>query len=272
MSDFLTSLTARSFGTETVIRPRISSLFEPIRSFDTASSEPVTANPAETDMSRENEVEANFERKISRPRIALHERVSDVTQPTNENPASLVIASPRDDFARRKTYARADHEWQRHESKEENAALTATLRPRRTPLPQLENLNDSGPLLRPEVEDVTPQRASAKPRTVSPTRDEPLEKDHRGLVLAPNGVAELTTQMKNAALAMNIANGAPRKDQPASARPVQGKDSEPVVQVTIGRIEVRATSESKNGGRPRLASPVMSLEDYLHRRTQRGNQ
>jgi hypothetical protein len=34
---------------------------------------------------------------------------------------------------------------------------------------------------------------------------------------------------------------------------------------------VRATSESKPVGRPRAASPVMSLEDYLHRRTQRGD-
>jgi hypothetical protein len=34
---------------------------------------------------------------------------------------------------------------------------------------------------------------------------------------------------------------------------------------------VRATSESKNVGRPRAASPVMSLEEYLHRRTQGGD-
>ena len=272
MSDFLTSLTARSFGTETMIRPRISSLFEPVRNFDTPSPEPVAANPTETDVSTENEAEANFERKISRPRTSLHERVSDVTHPTDENPASLVIASPRDDFARRKTTARIDEEWQQHEWKEEDTALTATVRPRRTPLSQSGNLNDSESLLRPELEDVAPQRAAAKPRAVSPAHDEPLEKDHRGLVLAPNAVAELTAQMKNAALAMNIATGSPRKEQAGSARPVQARESEPVVHVTIGRIEVRATSESKNVGRPRIASPVMSLEDYLHRRSQRGNQ
>jgi hypothetical protein len=73
-------------------------------------------------------------------------------------------------------------------------------------------------------------------------------------------------------LAMNLESGRPKREKAVSAWPALAAEPEPSVHVTIGRIEVRATSESKQVGRPRTASPVMSLEEYLHRRTQRGGQ
>lgn len=46
---------------------------------------------------------------------------------------------------------------------------------------------------------------------------------------------------------------------------------EPVIQVTIGRIEVRATQPAPQPSRPRSAAPnAMSLEEYLRRRSRRG--
>jgi len=45
---------------------------------------------------------------------------------------------------------------------------------------------------------------------------------------------------------------------------------QPTIQVTIGRIEVRAVQSSQSPARSRAATPVMNLDDYLKRRGQGG--
>jgi hypothetical protein len=48
--------------------------------------------------------------------------------------------------------------------------------------------------------------------------------------------------------------------------------AEPVIQISIGRIEVRATPPPAQPARPRPAAPsAPSLEEYLRRRTRRGD-
>lgn len=44
------------------------------------------------------------------------------------------------------------------------------------------------------------------------------------------------------------------------------QSSEQTVNVTIGRIEVRASKESAHSTKPSSPSPVMSLEEYLRNR------
>lgn len=56
----------------------------------------------------------------------------------------------------------------------------------------------------------------------------------------------------------------------ASSR--RSNSSEPTVHVTIGRIEVRATPQQTSTSRARSASPVMSLDEYLRRRSKRGGE
>jgi hypothetical protein len=48
-------------------------------------------------------------------------------------------------------------------------------------------------------------------------------------------------------------------------------DTGPTIQVTIGRVEVRAMSSPAAQPVRHPASPVMTLEDYLRRKTERGN-
>jgi hypothetical protein len=59
------------------------------------------------------------------------------------------------------------------------------------------------------------------------------------------------------------------------ARPVPpsrvASPPEPTIQVTIGRIEVRAVSPQASTPKERPASPVMSLNDYLRQRSKRGD-
>jgi hypothetical protein len=57
-----------------------------------------------------------------------------------------------------------------------------------------------------------------------------------------------------------------------SAASSQFKPAEPTIQVTIGRIEVRATAQPPSARRERTASPVMSLDEYLRSREKRGGQ
>lgn len=45
---------------------------------------------------------------------------------------------------------------------------------------------------------------------------------------------------------------------------------EPIIQVTIGRLEVRATSPQISRQKERPSSPVTSLNDYLQQRSKRG--
>jgi hypothetical protein len=48
-------------------------------------------------------------------------------------------------------------------------------------------------------------------------------------------------------------------------------DSGPTIRVTIGRVEVRATTSAAPGPARPPASPIMTLEEYLRRKTERGN-
>jgi hypothetical protein len=268
MTDFLTSLTARSFGTETAIRPRVASLFEPLRNGDAALREPAT-NPIETTIAREVEVQSDGERKRSRSAPALREDVkaSDAKRSADATSVPAVVSPPRDDSERPRTTAPAEGT-----TEKEDTVVAAKGRPRREMHSQEENANESEPALRSDSEDGTQKRVSTKAAAASVIRDESSENDHRGLVLPPKVFPELTAQMKNAALAMNVGPGTLKREKAESAWPALAAEPGLSVHVTIGRIEVRATSESKQVGRPRTASPVMSLEEYLHRRTQRGGQ
>jgi hypothetical protein len=269
MIDFLTSLTARSFGTETAIRPRVASLFEPVRNGDAALREVPAAEPIESAIAREADVESGGERKLSRPMLAWREdgRASVAKDTANGDPVSAIGPQPRGDLARRVTTVGADERWE-----EDDSVVAAKVRPPRAPLSRGENSNQSHPLLRSDSGDDAPKGVPTRELAASPTQNESFEKENRGVVLPPKAVTELTAQMKNAALAMNIKPGVPARDKAGSASQALATEPEPSVHVTIGRIEVRAISESKHAGQPRPASRVMSLEEYLHRRTQRGGQ
>jgi hypothetical protein len=263
MTDFLTSLTARSFAAETAIRPRVASLFEPVRNGDAVLREAAAEEPIETATAREVEGESHGERRMSGPAPALRENeAKDSKHSASANVVMAVVQPPRGDSERGRTTIREDERWEA-----DNAVVAAKVRPRKPLLSPEEDSDESAPALRADSEGGPPKRVSARALIAYSTPDESFEKDQRGLVLPPKVTPELTAQMKSA-LAMNVGLSAPAREK--AGIPLPPPAAEPSVHVTIGRIEVRATSESKQMGRPRPASPVMSLEEYLHRRAQRG--
>jgi hypothetical protein len=92
-------------------------------------------------------------------------------------------------------------------------------------------------------------------------------KNAPGQLISPTLPAEL--RMSELALAARPARR-PREEMGASA--TSAPTAEPTVQVTIGRIEVRASKEKSNSSRATAASPVMPLDEYLRKRAQRAGQ
>jgi hypothetical protein len=59
--------------------------------------------------------------------------------------------------------------------------------------------------------------------------------------------------------------------RPEPAQPIRSDSQpQPTVQVTIGRIEVRAVQSPQSPTRPRPKTPVLSLDEYLRQRSQGG--
>jgi hypothetical protein len=59
--------------------------------------------------------------------------------------------------------------------------------------------------------------------------------------------------------------------RPEPAQPIRSDNQpQPTVQVTIGRIEVRAVQSPQSPTRPRPKTPVLSLDEYLRQRSQGG--
>jgi hypothetical protein len=267
MTDFLTSLTARSFGREAVARPRLASLFEPVRHRDTTLQEAPAMEPNETAIAKEivAESDGKQEKRGVAPAARGESQAGGAIHAAKEGPFAAIVQPTQVDSARVGTTTNKDKRW-------EDAAVVAASAPvLEASFAQRENANPSVLPLHSDIEEISPRLMPTKESSAAAARVEALEKNNHEIVLPSGVVAELTAQMKNAVLALNPGPAAPARknvDRPAQA---MAAESEPSVHVTIGRIEVRATAESRQDGRPRSASPVMSLEEYLRRR-QRGGQ
>ncbi len=124
--------------------------------------------------------------------------------------------------------------------------------------------------------------AEGLPATATETRDR-LAKTERDLPLPPVDYDRPTTATRAQARYWPAEHSpstgtliAPSRVVPhdqifAPAAPSPRRDSsEPAIQVTIGRIEVRALSQPAPAPRERSGSQVMPLEEYLRRRSRRG--
>jgi hypothetical protein len=156
------------------------------------------------------------------------------------------------------------------DDKREGTAVAEEVRPRKVLLPREENAKELDLDRVPDSRMVAPKAASARVAADFSVRDEAFESDSSRLALLPKVAAVLASQMKNADLTMNAGPGVTRRETSGTSSPVSATASEPSVHVTIGRIEVRATSEAKPAGPRRVASAVMSLDEYLRQRVQRG--
>jgi len=133
-----------------------------------------------------------------------------------------------------------------------------------------------------EAAHVTLRRdASAAIRSADSIRPEPAEitavrqtsgrDEERGLLVPSRLGARIAADLHSSVSAANVRL---RDRGPGPQRAAEGHHAsdERNVQVTIGRIEVRATGTDKTPVRERAISPVMGLDEYLRRQARRGGQ
>lgn len=287
MRDFFTGLAARSFAAETGVRPRLASIFEPARNLAPA--------PMGLSVGREAEQEgiaAPDERqryKTSRgPSAELH-LPTDALRASRElqrhNPTRLSVEERSEDNRVKLVSSKRASDGQ--------ASAPDALRPAPVLGPSPENISAAA-AMRAEISIETRAFAPPRPRAdrdeieagiqrpvdasrvshdgrkrASVPAQEGKQENDLALARSAGAFADLAARMRDVASVMNAAP-ARRSDGGFDHRATSA--AEPIVHVTIGRVEVRATAEAPREKRSRPASPVMGLDEYLRRTAQRGGQ
>jgi hypothetical protein len=264
MRDFLASIAMRSTPSPEVIQPRTPSLFEPrgpsaaMLAIATSPDRPPQDEHV-TGTRRESIREAlpDLQRKAA-PELAVAQRISGDPEPQNGNPQP----------ATSKSVDSIHHE---------AAALNQA--PVSPPVPSLTPPSNSQPhrsrVMR--IESVVEEPSNTLPAAKHPPREVELRHDRIAPPARENdtpGATRVESQIPTEYLARLVRSMIPSRMEPRSnareADPYgRATSSEPAVQVTIGRIELRAATPPIAAGKQRAASPVMSLDEYLTRRRSR---
>lgn len=301
MTNFLTSLAARSFTGDTSIRPRLASMFETARG-------PRAGQAAPSSLEREEIAEADDDPSArgggQRRRPVPPYAITDPQKPETHPDAPRESRTPR--LAR---ISRADEQLS-----EVNSLSTAPPETQRSAREQPRNALQAAPIAEQFVQEISSRTAEASlsvrkppepagaPRLPLPQfEDSAMERSRPQsprstnaslrppdlpfgsaqnenaesqpvLASTPVNIAELAAWMREAAAAINAAGTKSTQEKNRSQDRSVGAEAEPVVQVTIGRVDVRATTETPRDSKARPASSVMSLEEYLQRRAERGGQ
>ncbi len=254
MSDFLTNLVSRSFGAAPVVRPRLTSLFEPVRRDEARFRSAPEMKHRETLEAVEEEVAegANEDDRKPRSRVAriAVDEYQQQTMPIQEDPPQPVVArSPRSVQEPQRAAA-----VERTEGDNTNLLTVPTRRnaPDRVPVAAAITEHEHG-LVKPALAT----------SVILPISREPLRQENRHeLLISP----KLTPEMRIPDLALSARSDRRSRDKERNFLSGPTQPSEQTVNVTIGRIEVRATKENSHSTRPASPSPVMSLDEYLRNR------
>jgi hypothetical protein len=242
--DFLGSLAVQTLGVASGIRPRLVSNFE--RRLAASDSFPRWSEPTElevdplaTQESAENEASAH--NSPLRPRPV--ERAPD-----------LATISP---------IAGRVMTW---EIQSEKDALTGPLLPSE-PLERASGIGSVDLPVQPDLRQEAPSMVTSHAIT-APDQDNTGTQEARPV--RPTQFEEGIRPVRQSGVPVQT-----RRAERDAVAPHEAAGSEPTIQVTIGRVEVRATTApptqpaSQQAARP--TSPIMTLEDYLRRKAEQGN-
>jgi hypothetical protein len=260
MSDFLTRLAARSLRRTQTITPRLASLFEPVQGTPTSPQRAVTER-SETAVVSNNPISTAAPEVATSPAVAPTGRVGE-TEMVSYSKAAAPAAQTVPASAAEKVLD------------ERSAEMPAAPPPRANELTRLsQNTPDASFSLtahtlttwEDQTSHVSPLQPSA-PNAASLAAHAPvLEEQHLLIATRPSVGLELG----NFALVAR----ADREAAQTSHRPESSSTAaEPSIQVTIGRIEVRAEKEPARSARAAPAARAKPLEDYLRERSRRGSQ
>jgi len=289
MTNFLSRLAARSFGVETGVRPRLASIFEPKRGVASPrGSSQVEREIVDEGAEAGERDEIRNRRRPSQPpsprRAVLNpDSQHEAESPRRRNPAPAKPAIPQNEDLRIELVPpKADPVRQPVPSREGFAAEPRRSQPA-AQHPENEQRSEARPPARPapRVQNVANKPAPSHPVEMDEEHEDRVardfkparrpDSDSRQALLQPSpAIAGLAERMRDAASAMNSAAPARGNDRGSDRAAVPA--AEPIVHVTIGRVEVRATAETMRESKQRAAAPVMGLDEYLQRQAQRGGQ
>jgi hypothetical protein len=261
MSDFFANLAARSFGSMAPIRPRVVSLFEPARAglpslrvpdriMNFTEEPPFAATESEsTPPPESSHPEPAPARNIRRTQAPPVEAMSDhfrTEEPTpSQRISDLRPAPPRTDAP--------------------PSSSAVQVRAVRALEPAEQSLEQNLPAVKPDFELPEISVAVAPPVQRVTVGQESEPATSRAFVWAlPPAAGERILEPFSGRRAHH--DRAPIRVAP----PATATDPEPVIQVSIGRVEVRAATASAPARREPAVSPVMSLGEYLSRQARRG--
>jgi hypothetical protein len=295
MSDFLTNLLARNSRSAEVIRPRLPSLFEPL---GLAAGLPAMARFA---LLEENEISESPTRPpAARPVLTRGPSMADErpSPPRLESRAVVPPSEPDLPGPKRTSPTRTIEptpELVRPPTRPAFQAFDSPPNPSRAPVPDspaLTPARDSSfltparyPLVvslptrpagdgenRPREATLADQPSpAAETRTSSRSDRVPFEGPASSRVVSADSPADQISQLVRSILRPHVASRPEGLKQDA-AQSRAGRP-EPTVQVTIGRIEVRAAPQQQpSAPRERAASPVTGLDEYLRSRQRRAGE
>jgi len=293
MSDYLSSLAARSLDPAgTAVRPRLASRFEPLPSTVAA---PLRMEPPEEGPGFEDTVEVVSPEPPRARRTPRRPDVAEEVEPL-QSPAAR-IATPRRRNARRENEPEQEilgleirspeplesGAWQHRLSPHLPgpplpASLPAAGRGGRTaeeagpssPLSpggreggwEREGWESEGPRRQGSAIEVEPLASQPPPKVLAAEPSSPLRRD-------PDARTPVKAKTDAAPILQPRVTVVEREPFPV---PREERAPAPTIQVTIGRIEVRATPPPAQPSRPRPTAPsALSLEEYLRRRSKGGD-
>jgi hypothetical protein len=259
VSDFLSNLAARSSASAEAIQPRLPSLFEPLRpSVGTLA----TPNFMEWDQNRETSEEPirhSDSPKIQRPSPAP--RTEGETQPDPVRPQTRPAfqASPSQTPVGDSLVAALPNQSDRNVRERLRHAATGD-----SPTRPGETQPDP---VRPQIHPASQASGSQPAPSQTPVRQSLVA----ALPNQPDGnVGERLRQAATASsptrAARKVLSAPPVRSDPAWLSGARSNPTEPAIQVTIGRIEVRAAAQQPPASKERSASPVMRLDEYLRQK------
>jgi hypothetical protein len=260
MSDFLTRLATRSLRRTQTIAPRLASLFEPVQAPPTSLQDGVTER-SETAVVSNNPISNAAQEVATAPAVVPAGRVGEAETGSHSKAAAPAVQTVLPSVAEKVPDEKSV-------GLPRAPLLRANKSTRLSPDPLDASLSLAGPTLATQDDQtshVTPAQQSA-PNAASLAAHAPaLEEQHLLIATKPSAGLELG----NFALVAR----ADREAAQTSHRPESSSTAaEPSVQVTIGRIEVRAEKEPARSARAAPAARAKPLEDYLRERSQRGSQ
>jgi hypothetical protein len=258
--DFLGSLAAQTLGTASVIRPRVTSRFE--------------SRPAGADLRHRWSEPAAIEVNVhASPELAeIENRV--LTSPV---PTAPVDRWP--DLATISPIAKRVLPWDIETEKGAPIGTPAPILPRPAassePSEYASRTGGSGLLAQsdlrqepPSVSSIRSVKALGQSNPATQEATQPLSTDDLAQppTFRPATIAPEVRPARQRGVPVQARHA--NRDVPAAREPAE---TEPIIQVTIGRVEVRATMSQPALPMSRPASPIMTLEEYVRRKTERGN-